>query len=100
MKLPRVMLADDHSLLLDAFRKLLEGRCEIVGSACDGRSLLKEAPVLKPDVIVLDIGMPLVNGLEAGRQLKALLPATKLIFLTMNEDPDIAAEAMRCGASA
>jgi DNA-binding NarL/FixJ family response regulator len=100
MKLPRVMLADDHSLLLDAFGKLLEGQCEIVGTVCDGRKLLSEAPALKPDVIVLDISMPLLNGLEAGRRLKELLPATKLIFLTMNEDPDLAAEAMRCGASA
>ncbi|HMD30452.1 MAG TPA: response regulator transcription factor [Candidatus Acidoferrales bacterium] len=100
MTLPRVMLADDHAMLLDAFRKLLEGRCEIVGAVGDGRKLLNEAPALKPDVIVLDISMPLLNGLEAGRRLKELLPAAKLIFLTMNEDPDLAAEAMRCGASA
>jgi DNA-binding NarL/FixJ family response regulator len=100
MKLPRVMLADDHTILLEAFRKLLEGRCDIVGTVGDGRRLLIEAPALKPDVIVLDIGMPLLNGLEAGRQLKELLPAVKLVFLTMNEDPDLAAEAMRCGASA
>jgi len=100
MRLPRVMLADDHTILLEAFRKLLEGQYEIVGTACDGRGLLNQAKVLKPDVIVLDIGMPLVNGLEAGRQLRELLPEAKLIFLTMHEDPDMAAEAMRCGASA
>ena len=99
MKFPRVMLADDHTLLVEAFRRLLESKCEIVGSASDGRTLLETAPVLKPDVIVLDISMPLLNGLEAARQLKTLLPAVKIIFLTMNEDPDLAGEAMRIGAS-
>lgn len=94
------MLADDHTILLEAFRKLLEGKCEVVGSVSDGRALLKEAPALKPDVVVVDIGMPLLNGLEAGRQLKEMLPSAKLVFLTMNEDPDLAAEAMRTGASA
>jgi DNA-binding NarL/FixJ family response regulator len=100
MKLPRVLLADDHTMLLEAFRRLLEGRCEVVGAVSDGRALLRDAPVLKPDVLVVDIGMPLLNGLDAGRQLKGMLPAVKLIFLTMNEDPDLAAEAMRSGASA
>lgn len=98
MKIPRVMLADDHTILLDAFRKLLEGKCEIVGAVTDGRKLLNQAAALKPDVIVLDIAMPLMNGLEAARQLKEKLPSAKLIFLTMNEDPDLAVEAMRSGA--
>ena len=100
MKLPRVMLADDHTILLEAFRNLLEGKCEVVGIASDGRGLLKEGPILRPDVVVLDIGMPLLNGLEAGRQLKEILPSVKLVFLTMNEDPDLAIEALRTGASA
>lgn len=100
MKLPRVILADDHTILLEAFRKLLEGKCEVVGTVSDGRALLNEAPALRPDVVVADIGMPLLNGLEAGRQLKEILPAVKLVFLTMNEDPDLALEAMRTGASA
>jgi DNA-binding NarL/FixJ family response regulator len=100
MKLPRVLLADDHTMLLEAFRRLLEGRCEIVGAVSDGRALLRDAPLLKPDVLVVDIGMPLLNGLEAGRRLKEMLPSVKLIFLTMNEDPDLAAEAMRSGAAA
>jgi len=100
MKLPRILLADDHTMLLEAFRRLLEGKCEVVGAVSDGRALLREAPVLKPDVLVIDIGMPLLNGLEAGRQLKEMLPSVKLIFLTMNEDSDLAAEAMRSGASA
>jgi DNA-binding NarL/FixJ family response regulator len=99
MALPRVMLADDHTMLLEAFRKLLESQCEVVGTASDGRVLLETAPRLKPDVIIVDIAMPLMNGLEAGLRLKELLPTTKLIFLTMNEDSDLAMEAMRCGAS-
>jgi DNA-binding NarL/FixJ family response regulator len=93
------MLADDHTFLVEAFRKLLEPQYEIVGTASDGRALLESAPQLNPDVIVADIGMPLMNGLEAGLRLKELMPTMKLIFLTMNEDPDLAVEAMRCGAS-
>lgn len=99
MALPRVMLADDHTILVEAFRKLLESNCDIVGSVADGRALLETAPQLKPDVIIVDIGMPLMNGLEAGLRLKEMLPTVKLVFLTMNEDPDLALEAMRCGAS-
>jgi DNA-binding NarL/FixJ family response regulator len=99
MKLPRVILADDHNILVDAFRKLLEAHVEIVATVADGRALLDVAGALKPDVILLDIGMPLLNGLEAARQLKTKLPAVKLIFLTMHEDPDLAVEAMRAGAS-
>ena len=72
---------------LEAFRKLLEPHCEIVGSVSDGRALLEVAEKLKPDVIVLDISMPFLNGLEAARQLKIKMPLVKLIFLTMNEDP-------------
>lgn len=93
------MLADDHTFLVEAFRRLLEPQYEIVGTATDGRALLESAPQLNPDVIVADIGMPLMNGLEAGLRLKELMPSMKLIFLTMNEDPDLAVEAMRCGAS-
>src|SRR5258705_8467286 len=99
MTVPRLILADDHSVLVEAFRKLLEPQYEIVGTASDGRALLESAPQLNPDVIVADIGMPLMNGLEAGLRLKELMPTMKLIFLTMNEDPDLAVEAMRCGAS-
>jgi DNA-binding NarL/FixJ family response regulator len=99
MTLPRVMLADDHTILVEAFRKLLEPHFEIVGSVSDGRALMEAAPNLKPDVIVVDIGMPLMNGLEAGQRLKEQMPAVKFIFLTMNEDPDLAVQAMRSGAS-
>jgi DNA-binding NarL/FixJ family response regulator len=99
MKLPRAILADDHKLLAEAFRKFLEPHCEIVATVSDGRALLDAAATFKPDIILLDIGMPLLNGLEAGRQLKSKMPGVKLIFLTMQEDPDLAIEAMRSGAS-
>jgi DNA-binding NarL/FixJ family response regulator len=99
MKLPRVILADDHKILLEAFRKLLEPHYEVVAAVSDGRALLTAAATLKPDVILLDIGMPLLNGLEAARQLKNKLPTVRLIFLTMQEDPELAVEAMRAGAS-
>jgi DNA-binding NarL/FixJ family response regulator len=97
---PRVLLADDQALLLDAFEKLLVPECDIVGHAADGRALVAAALTLKPDIIVLDIGMPLLNGLEAGRQIKQTDEDVKLVFLTMNQDPDLATEAFRVGASA
>jgi DNA-binding NarL/FixJ family response regulator len=97
---PRVLLADDHALLLGAFEKLLADDCDIVGQVSDGRALVAAADRLKPDIIVLDISMPLLNGLEAARQIKQTLRSVKLIFVTMNEDTDLAAEAFRAGASA
>jgi DNA-binding NarL/FixJ family response regulator len=100
MERPRVLLADDHSLLLGAFEKLLAGEFDIVGQVSDGRALVAAAEQVRPDVIVLDISMPLLNGLEAGRQIKQKAPQVKLVFLTMNEDADLAAEAFRAGASA
>ena len=96
---PRVLLADDHTLFAGAIAKLLASECDIVGQVSDGRSLLTSADSLKPDVIVLDISMPLLNGLEAGRQIKQRLPHTRLVFVTMNEDPDLAVEAFRAGAA-
>jgi DNA-binding NarL/FixJ family response regulator len=99
VSLPKVMLADDHTMLVEAFRKLLEPHCEIVGTVSDGRALLQTAVELNPKIIILDIGMPLMNGLEAGKRLKERMPGVKLIYLTMNEDPDLAVEAMRSGAS-
>jgi len=97
--MPRVLLADDHALVLGAFEKLLAGEFEIVGQVSDGRALVAAVERLRPDVVVLDIAMPELNGLEAGRQIKNRWPDTRLIFLTMNEDPDLAAEAFRSGAS-
>jgi DNA-binding NarL/FixJ family response regulator len=97
---PRVVLADDHAMLLDAFRRLLEPNCDVVGTTGDGRTLLQLAAETRPDVIVLDISMPLLNGMDACRQLRQSLPAVKLIVLTVHEDPDLAAEALRVGACA
>lgn len=96
---PRVLLADDHALLLGAYEKLLADDCEIVGQVADGRALVAAAERLKPDIVVLDISMPLLNGLDAGRQIRQKLRDVKLVFVTMNEDTDLAAEAFRAGAS-
>lgn len=96
---PRVLLADDHRLLCEAFTQLLDPHCHVVGAVGDGRTLLAEAKRLLPDIVVLDIAMPMLNGLDAARQLRESMPAVKIIFLTMNEDPDLAAEAFRIGAS-
>jgi len=97
---PRVLLADDHQMLADALKGVLEPRFEVVGIVRDGRSLLEAAAKLQPEIVVLDIAMPQLNGLDAARQLKRTLPQTKLVFMTMNEDPDIVGEAFRAGASA
>jgi len=100
LRRPRVLVADDHQMLLDALKRVLEPRCEVVGTVSDGRELLKAAAKLQPDIIVLDIAMPQLNGLDAARHLKPTLPKVKLIFITMNEDPDLVGEAFRAGASA
>ena len=100
MRRPRVLLADDHQMLLDALKELLEPDYQVVGLLSDGRALLKAARKLLPDIIVLDIAMPQLNGLDAGRRLKQSLPAVKLIFMTMHEDPYLVGEAFRAGASA
>jgi DNA-binding NarL/FixJ family response regulator len=100
MRRPRVLLADDHQMLLDALKELLEPKYEVVGLVTDGRAVLKVAEKLRPDIIVLDIAMPQLNGLDAGRQLKQSMPSVKLLFMTMNEDPYLVGEAFRAGASA
>lgn len=94
-----VILADDHTLMLDALKNLLEPEFEVVGTFGDGLALVEAAPKLKPNVIILDIGMPTMNGFSAGERLKRTLPGVKLIYLTMNQDPDMAAEAIRLGAN-
>jgi DNA-binding NarL/FixJ family response regulator len=99
MSRARVLLADDHAIFLDALTKLLEPEFEVIGVVTDGRALVSQAPDLKPDVIVLDIGMPLLNGLDAGQQVKERRPETRLIFLTQNQDPNLAAEAFHRKAS-
>lgn len=100
MRRPRVLLADDHQMLLDALKELLEPKYEVVGLVTDGRAVLKVAEKLRPDIIVLDIAMPQLNGLDAGRQIKQSMPSVKLLFMTMNEDPYLVGEAFRAGASA
>jgi DNA-binding NarL/FixJ family response regulator len=95
----RVLIADDHALLLGAFEKLLATDFDVIAVASDGRAAVAEAGRLNPDVVVLDVAMPLLNGLEAGRQIKKQSADVKLVFITMNEDPDLAAEAFRAGAS-
>jgi DNA-binding NarL/FixJ family response regulator len=99
MPRPRVLLADDHGLLLDAFTRLLEPEVAVVGRAADGRALVRAALELRPDVVVADVSMPELNGLEAGRQIRQALPRVRLVFLTIHEDPGLAAEAFRAGAS-
>ena len=100
MKRPRVILADDHTMILDALKNLLEPEFEVVGTFADGRALMEGAARLNPNVVVLDIGMPTMNGLNAGERLKQEMPLVKLVYLTMNHDPDMAGEAFRLSASA
>lgn len=98
MSRPRVLLVDDHTLVLDGFRKLLEDRCEIVGVAEDGRTLLRMAQEFQPDIVTLDISMPQLNGIDAARKLKKILPRIKLIFVTMHADQAYVNEAFKAGA--
>jgi len=100
MKKPRMLLADDHNLLLDAYRSLLEPEFEVVGTASDGKSLINLAQQLIPDVIVLDLGLPLLNGMDAGAKLKTLIPRVKLVVVTVNEDVAVAVKSLRTWASA
>jgi DNA-binding NarL/FixJ family response regulator len=97
---PRLLIADDHKLLAEACKSLLEPEFEVVGIVTDGRSLVTTAAIVKPDVIILDIAMPQLNGLDAAEQLKNKVPSVRLVFLTMNLGAEVAAEAFRRGASA
>lgn len=99
MRHPRILMADDHSLVLAGLRKLVETEGDVVGTVEDGRALVEEAQKLHPDVILLDISMPLLNGLDAARQITKLVPESKLIFLTMHASPTYATEAFKAGAS-
>ncbi len=99
-KRARILIADDHNLMAELCKTLLEETCDVIGLVGDGRALLEAAARLKPDVIIADIAMPILNGLDASQRVKTLLPSVKLIFLTMNNDRELAAEAFRRGASA
>ena len=96
----RVLLADDHQMLVDALKGVLEPKFEVVGTVRDGRALLQAAAKLQPEVIVVDVAMPELNGLDAARQIRHNMPNVKVVFMTMNEDPDLVGEAFRAGASA
>jgi DNA-binding NarL/FixJ family response regulator len=99
MKRARILIADDHLLMAEALQHLLQVEFDVVARVSDGRALLKVAGELQPDVVVVDIGMPLLNGLDAGEQLKALHPHIKVVYLTQNREPRYAVEAFRRKAS-
>lgn len=99
MKRPRILLADDHKLMAEALQHLLLADFDVIGTVSDGRALIKAAAELKPELVVVDIGMPLLNGLDAAGQLKALHPEIKVIVLTQNREPRYAVEAFRRNAS-
>jgi DNA-binding NarL/FixJ family response regulator len=99
MKRTTILVADDHPMICAALRKMLEPAHDLIGCVGDGRALVRSALAMKPDLVLVDLGLPGLNGLEAGRELKKLMPGLKLIFLTMNRDPDIVREAFRIGAS-
>jgi DNA-binding NarL/FixJ family response regulator len=99
MKRPRVLLADDHPLVVAGLRTLLEGECDIVGTVSDGRELVKAVGRLNPEVVVLDIGLPLLNGIDAARQIKKDYPEIKILFLTMHANLLYLKEALTAGAT-
>jgi DNA-binding NarL/FixJ family response regulator len=96
---PRILIADDHTLVADAFKKLLAAEFDVVATVYDGRDMIDVAHKLQPDVILVDIGMPILNGLDAAQRIKRTLPNVKIIYITVNQDPDLIAEAFAKGAS-
>ena len=96
---PRIVIADDHTFVAQSVEKLLETVFDVVGTVKDGHAMIRAAADLNPDVILIDVGMPVMNGLDAGGRVNEILPAIKLVYLTMNPDPDLAIEAFRRGAS-
>ena len=99
MKHPHILLADDHKLVVEGILKLLEDEPFAIDTVEDGREVLASAERLQPDVILLDISMPFLNGIEAARRLREIAPRSRIIFLTMHSDPEHVREALRCGAS-
>ncbi len=98
MSRPSVLIADDHVIVLDGLKALLSASFNVVGTAQDGRTLLAEAGRLKPDVCLIDISMPLLNGIEAVRQLQKACPKTRVVILTMHRDGALLREALHAGA--
>jgi DNA-binding NarL/FixJ family response regulator len=95
---PRLLIADDHAIFAEALRVYLEKTHSIVGIVQDGHAMMVEAMRLRPDVIVVDVGMPLLNGLDAARRINVLAPNIKFVFLTMRDDPNLATVALELGA--
>ncbi|HWM94319.1 MAG TPA: response regulator transcription factor [Thermoanaerobaculia bacterium] len=95
---PRVLLADDHPMMLDGLRKLLEPDFEVVAAVMDGRELLEAAERLRPDLVITDISMPLVDGLEATRRLRKAIPGARVLILSVHADPSWVREAFEAGA--
>ena len=95
---PTAMLADDHTLLVEGLRKLLDPHFEVLAVVPDGRSLVEQAAKLKPDLILMDISMPLLNGFDAARKLKKEVPKSKIVFLSVHSDPEFVIEAFKKGA--
>jgi DNA-binding NarL/FixJ family response regulator len=99
MKKPRVLLADDHKIVLEGVRSVVEPECEVVGMVEDGRSLVAEATRLRPDLVVADVAMPMLNGIEAAQQIRKIDKNIRIVFLTMHADASYAASAFEAGAS-
>jgi len=100
MKRPTVLLADDHAIVVEGLRRVLEPDFDVIGTVADGLELLKAAERLRPDIIVVDVSMPLLNGIEATRQIRATNQQTKIVFLSMHPDVVYVSEAFRAGGSA
>jgi DNA-binding NarL/FixJ family response regulator len=94
---PRLLIADDHAMFSDALRSYLDNNFEVIGQVADGRALLDQAAKLKPDLVIVDVGMPVLNGLDAARRIKETTPKVKFIFLTMQDDPHLAAAVLELG---
>jgi DNA-binding NarL/FixJ family response regulator len=95
----RILIADDHTLVAELCKRLLETEFDVIGTVSDGLALVRAASKLKPDVIVVDIAMPILNGLDAGQRVKEMMPGVKLVYLSMISDVEVVAEAFRRGAS-
>ncbi|HEX8749595.1 MAG TPA: response regulator transcription factor [Nitrospira sp.] len=99
MNRPRILLADDHMLVLDGLRHLLERHYDLVGTVQDGQAVVSAAQRLQPDLVLMDVAMPVLNGLQAGQRLREQQPKIKLLYVSMYGDAPYVEEAMRLGAS-
>ena len=100
MPKPRILLADDHAVVLEGFRRILEKQYDLVGTVENGRALLEAATKLQPDIVILDVSMPLLNGIDAATRLRKIVPEAKIIVVTMHADTDYVRSAFEAGASA